>query len=78
MGVQRRVVVSGIIGFDGKAEPSSVQVVHRVDPDLDREAIRYVRAAAFSPACVAAGQSECMYQSPWNSDLAVDELSRAA
>jgi len=52
-GVQGRVVVSAIIAFDGKAEPSSVQVVHRVDPDLDREAIRYVRAAAFSPACVA-------------------------
>ena len=53
MGVQGRVVVSAIIGFDGKTEPSSVQVVHRVDSDLDREAVRYVRAAAFFPACVA-------------------------
>ena len=53
MGVKGRVVVSAIIGFDGKTEPSSLQVVHRVDPDLDREAVRYVRAAAFSPACVA-------------------------
>jgi len=51
--VQGRVMVSAIIGFDGKTEPSSLQVVHRVDPDLDREAVRYVRAAAFSPACVA-------------------------
>ena len=39
MGVQGRVVVSAIIGFDGHADPSSVQVVHRVDPDLDREAV---------------------------------------
>jgi TonB family protein len=48
-----RVIVQAVIGRDGRAEPPSIGVRGRsVDPQLDREALRYMREATFRPGSV--------------------------
>ena len=50
-GLQGRVVLALIINTNGKAERNSVRVQQSLHPLLDREAVRYARAATFRPAC---------------------------
>jgi TonB family protein len=42
-----RVIIQAIIGRDGRAEAPSVRITQRVDFDLDRAALDYVRQASF-------------------------------
>jgi len=41
-----------IINADGTVDSQSVVVVHRVHPELDAAAVRWVRSALYWPACV--------------------------
>jgi TonB family protein len=51
-GVQGRVLLSLIINSEGRAEPQSVVVVGRLDPEIDAEAVRYAVRAQFRPFCL--------------------------
>ena len=46
-----RVRLGVIVGTDGTPEDSSVQVVDRVDPALDREAVSWLAGVTYWPAC---------------------------
>lgn len=50
--VTGRVLIQAIIGLNGRAEASSVGVRRRLDPRLEREALRYVWRASFKPGKV--------------------------
>ncbi|SRR6266545_637095 len=47
-----RVLLTAIIGTDGKAELTSIRVVRSADYDLDTEAVRFLRAARYWPGCL--------------------------
>jgi len=51
-GIQGRVVVSVIIGQDGRAEKNSILVLEHLDPSIDRAAIDYVTHTIFQPGCL--------------------------
>ena len=46
-----RVILGVIVGSDGAPEDSSVQVLNRVDPALDHEAVRWLAGVTYWPAC---------------------------
>jgi TonB family protein len=52
-GIQGRVVLVVTINADGRPDAQSVQPVSSPDSELTAEAIRWVRAAHFVPACLA-------------------------
>jgi len=54
--IQGRVLVDATINADGTVDSQSLTVAHRVQPVLDSESVRWVRAASFWPAC-RAGQA---------------------
>jgi len=45
-----RVILAVIVGSDGTPD-SAVEVLDRVDPALDREAVRWVQGVTYWPAC---------------------------
>jgi TonB family protein len=49
--ISGRVVLGVTVGPDGAPDNSSVQVLDRVDPALDREAIRWIEGVTYWPAC---------------------------
>ncbi len=50
-GIQGRVIIGLVIEPDGAVNQDSVRVLQSVDPDIDREALRWVRRASFWPGC---------------------------
>ena len=52
-GVQGRIILAFIIDPHGQAEPHSISVEQRLDPEMDREAASFVERAWFRPACRA-------------------------
>jgi len=50
-GISGRVVLSMIINADGTLERRSIERVFSDHPDFEKSAIRYLRAAVFSPGC---------------------------
>ena len=51
LGIEGRVIVALLVGPDGVPDQSSVQVLQRVDPAIDRAAVRWIRSASYWPAC---------------------------
>lgn len=49
--IRGRVVLGVTVGADGAPDDSSVQVLDRVDPALDRAAIRWIEGVTYWPAC---------------------------
>ncbi len=50
-GIQGRVIVAMIIRSDGSIDQRSVNVLQRVNPALDDEALRWVKLATYWPGC---------------------------
>lgn len=53
LGIAGRVIVGVIIDADGSPESNSAQIVRKVDPVLDRQALNWIGGASYWPACRA-------------------------
>ena len=52
-GIQGSVVLSFVVDQQGRVEATSIEVLQRVDPSLDRAAVQYITKASFQPACIS-------------------------
>jgi TonB family protein len=53
--IQGQVIMAVTIGPDGTPEQGSAQIVHGVDPAIDREALHWIRRASYWPGCYDGG-----------------------
>jgi TonB family protein len=49
--IQGRVLIGLVVNASGAIDQSSVRIVQKVHPDLDKEARRWVRGVSYWPGC---------------------------